>query len=849
MTIRGIVNPDGVATTDCYFEWGLKQSLGNVLPCDQGDVFTGSADQEVTATIPSVEVAKRYWYRLYSKNANNQLATSNPAHFIPQYDPIVHSVLVDRINTDGARFRAEFNPNGGNASVHFEWGTEGNFQFATEESDTVGFNTVNDIFSANDFYEPGDYTITRAPTSLTAGTTYEFRAVVTNEAKSITTPVQEFTTYVADSGSDKCANSQVRQQTEASLIPDCRAYELASTRNSGGYDVESDLVPGQAPLAAYPAAKDSLLYSIHVGLIPGMEGNPTNLGRDPYVATRGKDGWTTRYAGLPSDGMADTGAFGSPLLGADSQLRTFAFGGPEICDPCFADNSTNVPLRLPDGSIVKGMAGSSNPAANPAGEVRKPLSADGTHFIFGSDEKFEAAGNEGSVSIYDRNLGTSTTQVVSTMPDGTTMTGTVAALDVSADGSRVLVGKKVGEDGEGNDFYDLYMHVGTNADSVEVADTASGVVFNGMTSDGSKVFFTTPDALPGDTDTSNDLYRADVGITGPAPVSRVSTGSGATGNTDACTPPGAPDTWNAASGNGKCGIVAFAGGAGVAAGDGTVYFVSPEKLDGVAAVQNEPNLYVASPGGAPEFVATLETDHPGVAHGVTQSETHNFRDIQVTDDGAYAAFASESQLTAFNNRELDEVYRFEVSSSTVTCPSCPATNAAPATGTTLSEYGLGLANDGRVFFTSLESFTLRDTNERLDVYGLDKQGKLGLISTGIGRDDSGLVTVSSDGVDVFFYTREKLTPSDANGKSVRIYDARENGGILFDPPLQPCAAADECRGAGTQPPGPPNINTPTGSGTTSTSRKTCPKGKVKRKGKCVKKSKKKRRHSNRRKHG
>ena len=53
------------------------------------------------------------------------------------------------------------------------------------------------------------------------------------------------------------------------------------------------------------------------------------------------------------------------------------------------------------------MAGSiPQPAAKPAGFIGKHLSADGTHFVFGSTSKFEPDGNEGEISIYDRNLKT-----------------------------------------------------------------------------------------------------------------------------------------------------------------------------------------------------------------------------------------------------------------------------------------------------------------------------------------------------------------------------------------------------------------------------------------------------------
>ena len=64
------------------------------------------------------------------------------------------------------------------------------------------------------------------------------------------------------------------------------------------------------------------------------------------------------------------------------------------------------------------MAGSiPQPAAEPAGFVGKRLSADGSHFVFGSTSQFEPDGNDnGDVSIYDRNLNTGETHVVSKTP-------------------------------------------------------------------------------------------------------------------------------------------------------------------------------------------------------------------------------------------------------------------------------------------------------------------------------------------------------------------------------------------------------------------------------------------------
>jgi hypothetical protein len=338
VTLKGTLNPDGVETTDCYFEWGLTQQLGEVAPCAEGDNFNGSQDQVATAKV-STSKGQRYYYKLFAKNGNEQIASSNTESFFPQYVPTIQFAGVDRISTDNLRFLAEFDPSGGNASVHFEWGHEGNFEFSSNESDTFGFKTNEGLFNGTDIYDPGVKSVAQLVTGLEPHTTYEYRAAVTNEAGTTYSPAKEFTTYPPDPSSDPCPNAQVRQQVEASLVPDCRAYELVSAGDAGGYDVVSDLVPGQTPLQAYPRAGDSLLYSIHFGLIPGISGSPTNFGLDPYLATRDpQNGWSTTYVGLPADGMADSGAFGSPLLGADSGLRTFAFGGEGICDPCIADD-------------------------------------------------------------------------------------------------------------------------------------------------------------------------------------------------------------------------------------------------------------------------------------------------------------------------------------------------------------------------------------------------------------------------------------------------------------------------------------------------------------------------------
>jgi hypothetical protein len=1116
--LHGTLDPDGITPIYCYFEYGATQSLGSFTPCNEGLELTPSGEMEVSADVAGLTKGKKYWFKLFSLNTANEIVSDGgPEFFTAQAPPTFKNVFADGVNTDGFRVSGTVDPNGGRTSYHLQYGPTTEYGFTTpskriRREETNGEELVE---SLTDLFE-----LKELITGLESGTQYHFRVVAENEQGSATSADQEIITYVQEPESN-CPNQLARQQTGSAKLLDCRAYELASTDYSGGNDVVSSTVPGSEPLVAYPGASGKLLYSLDSAIVPGTLGDPTNLGRDPYVAVRGANGWTTRYVGLPSGGMEDTGMFGSPLLEADSAMEQFAFGGEDICDPCFEDGSTNVPLRRSNGSLEKGMAGSLSPAADPAGEVRKRFSADGSSFIFGADKKFESTGNEGSVSIYERDLQSGTTQVVSTMPNGATMTGAgIAGLDVSADGSRVLVGKEVGKDAGGNSLYHLYMHIGNSKGTYDLTPgTTTGVLFNGMTADGSKVFFSTKDPIltssNQDTDTSVDLFRTTVDPNATVTVERVSTGSGGTGNTDACEPIA---DWNVLTGGPDCSVVPIPAGSGVAADDGTVYFVSPELLDGTENAgepDNQPtlkeaNLYAAKPGQAPKFVALLDSslvkagpappkhpvvnnsfatalgnpesiavdqntgdvyvlerslprgvrrfdsegnpkeftagpgegtnkvpvnffsgtaeaqvafdssggtfdgsfyvtstggsivlfagngeelgtiggfnfqcgvavdqssgvvyvgdysyggiwrleptsgatpvtaanysvtsihtqgmspcqvaadtagnvyasqwangptkrfaasdfeagapskagvsvasvssglmtdpetdelyvdersqisiydtegnnvqtfgssetlgtnsrgvavnaatkhvyatngsnvlefgtevepylpiDNPVIVHGLDSPATHRYDDFQVTPDGRYAVFSTVVPLTGYTNLGHYQIYRYDLDSDEVACASCAPTNQPSQSDVKLTPFGLNLTDDGRVFFTTQESYALRDTNGKSDAYEWSS-GRTELVSAGLGPAPSALLSVTADGKDAFFFTRDILSRLDSNGNAIKVYDAREGGGFVVENLTKPCAASDECHGAGTEQPGPPAINTATGEGT------------------------------------
>ncbi len=746
---------------------------------------------------------------------------------------------VDGIRTDQAVLHGQLSASVSQATYHFEYGTDTSYGNSTPE--------VQAPFSILPVKAGGALIGGLAP-----NTTYHARLVATNSVGTTYGPDKTFKTYPSPfGGADSCPNALARKQTGAASLPDCRAYELVSARSTGGYEVESSLVPGQKPFGGYPDAKGRVLYGVHAGAIPGPW-HATNRGVDPYLATRGANGWSTNYLGLPSDLNPASGPFSSVLGEASSGLDSLAFAGAGLCSPCFSSGlETGIPVRLPGGQLVQGIAGSLDPgvpSAMPEGKVGKYFSANGQHLVFASKYAFEPGANDnsGDLTIYERDLSAGETEIVSTTSGGSTMTGAgISELDISADGSRVLFAQKVSSDSAGNEYLHPYLHLAGSQGSVDLAPTTTtGVLYDGMSSDGSKVFFTSKDALlpADDTDSSADIYEADVDSDGNVALSLVSAG-----NSTSCNPVAnsARSHWNSVTGTADCGAVAVGGGGGVATDSGDVYFLSPEQLDGSEGTLDQPNLYLTAPGGSPVFIATLEPNNPLVLHSVSQAAKRQTGDFQASANGRYAVFVSDLSLTGTDSFGFRSVFRHDADGDHLACASCDTTGTADsslAADALLAPNGLSLTDDGRVFFSTLATLVLNDSDHRLDVYE-SSGGPAELISSGISPFDSGLLSVSSDGTDAYFFTHDRLAAAEDqnSGTVTRIYDARSNGGFFSIPGPGPCAASDECHGPGTQSAPSPPIRTggPTIPGNEKAKAKalSCRKGQAKKRGRCVPKKK------------
>ena len=366
---------------------------------------------------------------------------------------------------------------------------------------------------------------------------------------------------------------------------------------------------------------------------------------------RGANGWSTEYVGLPADLSPDRSSFSSALGGADAGLRTFAFAGPGLCEPCFSTSpETGIPLRKPDGQLVQGMVGTIRPEApnlKPEGRVAKMLSADGRHLVFGS--QYAARRRRQRLRRQSQHLRprpvAGTTQLVSTTPAGTAMQAGmgVSELDLSDDGSRILIGTRVSEDAAGNEYVTLYMHLGSSPNTVELAPAATaGMLFDGMTADGSRVFFTSSQKLDGadtrrrpPTSTKPRSRRPAASSLsllttagGSGPCNPVANGAGATGTRSARPRTAARSRSAAATGS----------------RDSREPSTSSAPSSSAAARGRRTSPTSTSrPGTSPEFVATLSPDDPLVVDSVHAAAAAEGPEFETTPDGRFATFRSAAR--------------------------------------------------------------------------------------------------------------------------------------------------------------------------------------------------------------
>jgi sugar lactone lactonase YvrE len=271
------------------------------------------------------------------------------------------------------------------------------------------------------------------------------------------------------------------------------------------------------------------------------------------------------------------------------------------------------------------------------------------------------------------------------------------------------------------------------------------------------------------------------------------------------------------------------------------------------------SLYLAH-AGTVKFIAPLDAEESGGG----STDAFNWLPLgartgggektsRVTPDGHTVLFLSQEKLTAYDNKGLPQLYRYNVDEDEILCVSCNPTGAAPSGEPSFGSVGIPSiviprppavvlsrvlsASGNQVFFETTDALVAADTNGDggcplvgnvdfrppacLDVYEWEANGAgschtaggcLYLLSTGKSTSASFIADASASGNDVFFITRSSLVGQDKD-QLFDVYDASVGGGLADqnEVPQVPCEG-EACKGGATSPPATETPGTPTFSG-------------------------------------
>ena len=766
--VGGIFNAGGLTAT-CEFEYGETTSYGTTAACSPVP-GSGAGDVSVHADLAGLTPGTTYHYRLNGTSADGTASGLDQTFTTPQAPTVGGGTATP--GSTSATLKASVNPQGTATAYHFEYGT------------TTAYGADAPVPDASAGASTGDQSVSVDVDGLQPDTTYHFRVVATNVAGTTAGGDHTFTTRDAPAG-DSCPNAAVRQQQGASMLPECRAWELVTQADKG-------LSPLR--IASAPTADGNHVMYDLLGGAPG-----TSSGAFPKLyATRGTSGWSSSPM-LPPAPQLLAQNYQFAALAADlSAYVANAFdglgattGAPDVTVLRIDNQGHQTVLhRFPTFFGTSG--------------VDLAASDDLQHVYASVPEALDASHQPGTFNLYD--LGSGTPELVGTMPStdvaptcglphpGTfTQTGFVIGGAIvsehwtSTDGQRVFFQSRGDDAPACDDPLELYTHDRASGRSTLISgppvggDPDNGVDrFLQAAPDGSVALLRTATSLTADDDTDGSASDMD--------VYRWS----ASGNAVECITCAIPQ--------------AEVLNPTLVSDDGShVYFSSVAQFDGApaGATSSRPNLYVWR-GGSVHFIAQ--------ANGVSDSLLDSNRPAQATPDGRFLLFSGDTAdlngRSGSENGGALQYYRYDDHSGALSCISCPS-GGAPATTSVAAPLGSNfwalrgrvraIADDGAtIVFGTTAALIPQDRNGALDLYEWH-DGSVGLVTSGTAsRTRAQLVSLSPSGHDILFSEIALLTADSQDG-AIKLFDARIGGGFPVATPPTSCSA-DQCRGAVRAPP-------------------------------------------------
>lgn len=892
VTLHGMVDANGVALSDCHFDYGTSTSYGQSTPCvPAAGSIADSSPHAVSAQLTGLTPGTTYHFRLRAANANCAICSATGADetFTTLPPPSIDGAETRAITTSSATLAAKINPKGSATEYRFEWGTSTAYGHTVPVPDGV-------IVAGS-----ADVAVETALAGLSANTTYHWRIVASNENGTATSPDQ---TFVYD--------------TSGGGLPDGRAYEMVTPPAKNGALIGSIFI-GVTPQVAEDG---STVVASSIQCFGGSESCVASRQSEgePYAFTRTSNGWVTTALAPPVNVSSTNTSF---MAGVEPTVALFSAPTPPAGEDDWYE-------RRPDGSFVD-VGPLTSPTLGPTdiasiGSKTLVATADLSHIVYEADNaqwpfdesagssvyEYSGAARHGSPELVAVSGGPGSHDLISRCishvgSGGNEPHNNYGAL--SADGKFVYftaircgTGTGVNE-GVKVPANELYARIegsrtqlisgrdpGSCTSPACTSSQAADAMFEGASADGSRVLFTSTQQLMNEA--SQDPVKGDSATVGCQKA------TGANGcnlyemeGVGSATPRLVDVSAGDTSGGGPRvqGVVAISSDAS------HVYFIakgvltSTPNIEGQAASDGALNLYVyerdaSFPAGRIAFIA-------GLSAADDQQWSEGIGYANVTPDGRFLAFTSHRGLTKDATRAEGpaQVYEYDAQSGAlvriskgqegfndngnagVADASILAASRAFFTRAGPARPDPTMSHDGAyVFFQSPVGLTPQALNDvQIGKNGLGQpvyaqniyewhEGQVSLISDGhdtsqLAGGISAVELIGSDatGSNVFFTTADPLVPADTDTQR-DYYDARictpTSPCIKPAAPPSPPCLGEQCHGTPAATPplfaaptvtfnGQGNLIPPAPAAKVKPKNKKpakCAKGKVRKHGKCVK---------------